>query len=330
MTTQIVILAAGMGSRLGRSLPKPLTELNDGRSIMQQQFDNIHQAFGADVSVTSVVGYKLEHIVEAFPDATYVYNERYDQTNTSKSLLRALQASKDGGVLWMNGDVVFDPEALVRAGDLVARDQSFVSVNTAKVSDEEVKYTTDANGHIRELSKTVVAGDEVDADGLAEPADHGLGELLDVAVRVGRVLDLLVGHLRGVDADERTVGGDEVTGAHERFGVEHDVAVHPQHAAVLRRLQGAQQGLAGVGLVVALVVDERRLGEGLDDVLELVADDDRDLHVGAEGLVDVVELLLHDAAAVAEFGERLRQRAAESAAHARREDHDLSRHGPSP
>jgi choline kinase len=158
MTTQIVILAAGMGSRLGRSLPKPLTELNDGRSIMQQQVDNIYQAFGADVSITTVVGYKLEHIVEAFPDHSYVYNERYDQTNTSKSLLRALQASKDGGVLWMNGDVVFDPEALVRAGDLVARERSFVSVNTAKVSDEEVKYTTDSKGHIKELSKTVEGG----------------------------------------------------------------------------------------------------------------------------------------------------------------------------
>lgn len=158
MTTQIVILAAGMGSRLGRSLPKPLTELSDGRTIMKQQFDNIHQAFGNDVNVTIVVGYKLEHIIEAFPHADFVYNEQYDQTNTSKSLLRALQASKDGGVLWMNGDVVFDPEALVRAGDLVARDQSFVSINTAKVSDEEVKYTVDAEGFIDELSKTVVGG----------------------------------------------------------------------------------------------------------------------------------------------------------------------------
>jgi choline kinase len=158
MTTQIVILAAGMGSRLGRSLPKPLTELGDGRTIMQQQFDNIHQAFGNDAKVTIVVGYKLEHIIEAFPHAEFVYNEQYDQTNTSKSLLRALQATKDGGVLWMNGDVVFDPEALVRAGDLVARDQSFVSVNTAKVSDEEVKYTTGAEGYIDELSKTVTGG----------------------------------------------------------------------------------------------------------------------------------------------------------------------------
>ena len=155
---QIVILAAGMGSRLGRTLPKPLTELSDGRTIMQQQFDNIHRAFGPKARVTIVVGYKLEHIIEAFPDASFVYNEQYDVTNTSKSLMRALQSSKDGGVLWMNGDVVFDPTALERAAALVALDQSFVTVNTSKVSDEEVKYTTDASGNIQELSKTVVGG----------------------------------------------------------------------------------------------------------------------------------------------------------------------------
>jgi choline kinase len=156
--TQIVILAAGMGSRLGRSLPKPLTELSDGRTIMQQQFDNIRFAFGENAQITIVVGYKLEHIIEAFPEASFVYNEQYDQTNTSKSLMRALQSSAPGGVLWMNGDVVFDPMALERAAALVAREQSFVSVNTAKVSDEEVKYTTDAEGYIKELSKTVSGG----------------------------------------------------------------------------------------------------------------------------------------------------------------------------
>ncbi len=158
MSTQIVILAAGMGSRLGRSLPKPLTELSDGRSIMQQQFDNIRAAFGPKAEITVVVGYKLEHIVEAFPSASFVYNEQYDQTNTSKSLMRALRASKDGGVLWMNGDVVFDPEALVRATTMIEQEQSFVSVNTAKVSDEEVKYTVDAEGYINQLAKTVKGG----------------------------------------------------------------------------------------------------------------------------------------------------------------------------
>jgi choline kinase len=125
---------------------------------MQQQFDNIHQAFGTKTPVTLVVGYKLEHIIDAFPDASFVYNEQYDQTNTSKSLLRALQASTTGGVLWMNGDVVFDPAALERAVAHIERDQSFVCVNTAKVSDEEVKFTVDAEGFIKDLSKTVSGG----------------------------------------------------------------------------------------------------------------------------------------------------------------------------
>ncbi len=158
MTTQIVILAAGMGSRLGRSLPKPLTQLSDGRSIMRQQHDNIRAAFGSDARVTTVVGYRAESIVEAFPEADYVYNDSYDQTNTSKSLLRGLGKTGRSGVLWMNGDVVFDPRVLGRAVALIEADRSFVTVNTSKVSDEEVKYTVAADGYIDELSKTVRGG----------------------------------------------------------------------------------------------------------------------------------------------------------------------------
>ncbi|AOX47041.1 NTP transferase domain-containing protein [Microbacterium sp. BH-3-3-3] len=158
MTVQIVILAAGMGSRLGRSLPKPLTVLADGRSIMQQQHDNIRAAFGRTARITSVVGYRAETIVDTFPHVDYVYNDRYDQTNTSKSLLRALSKSGRGGVLWMNGDVVFDPRVLGRAVELIDADRSFVTVDTANVSDEEVKYTVDAEGFIAELSKVVVGG----------------------------------------------------------------------------------------------------------------------------------------------------------------------------
>jgi choline kinase len=156
MSKQVVILAAGMGTRLARPLPKPLTELRDGRSIMKQQFDNLEAAFGSDFRAMIVVGFKLEAIIERFPSATFVYNEFYDQTNTSKSLLKALRASGDGGVLWLNGDVVFHPEVLTRVTPLIESNQSFVAVNTSKVSDEEVKYTLAADGFIDELSKQVV------------------------------------------------------------------------------------------------------------------------------------------------------------------------------
>ena len=145
-----------MGQRLARPLPKPLTELRDGRSIMKQQFDNLEHAFGSEYRAMIVVGFKLEAIIERFPAATFVYNELYDQTNTSKSLLKALRASGDGGVLWLNGDVVFHPEVLKRVKPLIEANQSFVVVNTSKVSDEEVKYTLAEDGFILELSKQVV------------------------------------------------------------------------------------------------------------------------------------------------------------------------------
>ena len=153
---QAVILAAGMGTRLGRPFPKPLTPLSDGRTIMEQQIDNLRQIFGADVRITTVVGFKLDLILEAFPDVTYIYNEAYDQTNTNRSLLKALRLSTEGGVLWMNGDVVFDPQVLEKVSDLMEADTSFICVDTAVVGDEEVKYTVDDDGYVDELSKQVV------------------------------------------------------------------------------------------------------------------------------------------------------------------------------
>ena len=158
MSVQAVILAAGMGTRLARPHPKALTQLDDGRTIMTQQVDNLESAFADDLRLTIVVGYKLEQIMEHIPNASFVYNEAFDQTNTSKSLLKALRNSAAGGVLWMNGDVVFDPEMFEFLNPYLRDDVSFVAVDTSAVSDEEVKYTIDAGGYISELSKTVVNG----------------------------------------------------------------------------------------------------------------------------------------------------------------------------
>ena len=158
MPIQVVILAAGLGTRLGRPHPKPLTPLQTGESIMRRAVDQLRSAYGADVFVTAVVGFKLGLIIEAMPDIGFVYNEVYDSTNTSKSLLKALRLSQPGGVLWMNGDVVFDPAVLGTIRKHIEGDKSFVCVNTASVADEEVKYTLDDTGHVKELSKTVVGG----------------------------------------------------------------------------------------------------------------------------------------------------------------------------
>ncbi|MGN6781927.1 MAG: NTP transferase domain-containing protein [Marmoricola sp.] len=155
---QVVILAAGLGTRLGKPHPKPLTPLSTGESIMRRAVDALRRAWGDDVYVTAVVGFKLDLVIEAMPDIAFAYNEVYDSTNTSKSLLKALRLSQPGGVLWMNGDVVFDPRVLDRVRAHIEADRSFVCVNTESVAEEEVKYTLDDTGHIAELSKTVTGG----------------------------------------------------------------------------------------------------------------------------------------------------------------------------
>lgn len=203
MTIQVAILAAGMGTRLGRPWPKPLTQLDDGRSIMGQQRDNITAVFGEHARVLTVVGFKLESILEAFPDGLFVYNENFDTTNTSKSLLKALRFSSDGPVLWMNGDVVFDPQVLARLESSIVRGDNVVCVNTAAVGDEEVKYTVDAAGHVNALSKQVT---------------DALGEAVGINLISGKDKPRLVECLAACDEQDYFERGIEL--AIERYGLE--------------------------------------------------------------------------------------------------------------
>ena len=123
---------------------------------MGMQIENITTHYDID-DINVVVGFKKNLIMERFPELTYIYNPFFDRTNTSKSLLRALKKNKDKSVLWFNGDVVFDVKLLDILNEFIAKNESFVAVNTSKVGEEEVKYTL-KDGYIKALSKTVKNG----------------------------------------------------------------------------------------------------------------------------------------------------------------------------
>jgi len=156
---EAVILAAGMGTRLGSLVPKPLTSIQNEKTVLDLQVeqlserDEIHNIF-------VVVGYKKEIIMELFPDLLFVYNSGYARTNTAKSLLLALKKIEDD-VIWLNGDVYFDARILDR---MFTSQESACLVNVSECNAEEVKYDLTPEGYIKNISKTV-----------AEPRGEALG-----------------------------------------------------------------------------------------------------------------------------------------------------------
>lgn len=146
-----IILAAGIGSRLGNSNPKPLTILENNETILSRQVTYLSDYLGED-NIIVVVGYKKELIMESFPNLLYVYNNYFDTTNTSKSLLKALKKNENEDILWLNGDVVFDKKLL---DNIIKCPQSCMAVNTQSVGEEEIKYNVDKHGFLKYVSKSV-------------------------------------------------------------------------------------------------------------------------------------------------------------------------------
>lgn len=145
-----VILAAGMGTRLGGEVPKPLTILNNNKSIINFAVEKISE-FISENNIFVVVGYKKEMIIEKNPNLTFIYNENYQNTNTSKSLLKALNKINED-VLFLNGDIYFDKQIIQK---LIENDYSGVLVDDKKCSEEEVKFITSQDGYIKRISKQV-------------------------------------------------------------------------------------------------------------------------------------------------------------------------------
>lgn len=199
-----VILAAGVGSRLGSPFPKSLSTLPSGERILGRQIRILRESGIREIHV--VVGFKKTLLMEEFPQVLFRYNPVYYITNTAKSLLTALR-DLDDDVLWANGDVVFDPEVVHH---LLAAGGSAVAVDRKRCGAEEVKYRTDGNNLITAISKEV-----------SEPEGEAVG--LNLVARAD--LPALVGALeRCADNDYFEKGLEMLVGRTPYLAV--DISAH--------------------------------------------------------------------------------------------------------
>jgi choline kinase len=167
-----IILAAGIGSRIGKRFPKSLTKLSNGKSIYQNQV-SILKANGIS-EIIVVVGFKKEMIMEVDASVLYTYNPLFHVTNTAKSLLIAMKRLSEDETIWLNGDVCLEKKLVAR---IVKEQGNVIAVNTEACGEEEVKYRTGNDGTITEISKKVV-DPEGEAVGVNKISKTDFGKLV--------------------------------------------------------------------------------------------------------------------------------------------------------
>jgi choline kinase len=145
-----IILSAGLGTRLKSSVPKPLSPLKNEKTIIDYQIEYLSRNIGIE-NIIVVVGHKKELFFKKFPNIKFVENKNYESTNTSKSLLVGLE-DIDDDVIWLNGDIYFDEKILEQ---ILKSENSCSLVNKNHCGSEEVKYSLDKSGNIKDLSKKV-------------------------------------------------------------------------------------------------------------------------------------------------------------------------------
>ncbi|WP_431936255.1 aminotransferase class I/II-fold pyridoxal phosphate-dependent enzyme [Micromonospora sp. RP3T] len=112
--TKAVVLAAGLGTRLGGDRPKPLTPVL-GIPILHRSLTNLARAGVQEVVI--VIGHRAAEVVASVGDRfsgmriSYVRSERYEQTNNAYSLWLA-RGHLNQDVFLVEGDVVYDEDIL--------------------------------------------------------------------------------------------------------------------------------------------------------------------------------------------------------------------------
>lgn len=154
-----IILAAGMASRLRPltlTTPKSLLKVGE-RSLLQRSMDALIANGVTEFCI--VTGY-LHEMIEDFVKkqyadsikVTYIYNKVYETTNNIYSLWLARPFAEGEEVLLLDSDLLYDPQIVTRV--LATDAANVLTLIRHELGEEEMKVVTDAQGSIKEISKT--------------------------------------------------------------------------------------------------------------------------------------------------------------------------------
>lgn len=143
-----VLLAAGVGRRLGHDRPKALLEVG-GRTLLARHLDNLA---AADVPVRVVTGFEAERLGAHVGAAETVHNAEF-----RRGSLLSLSCGLDGldeDVVVMDADVLYDPSILA---DVIALPRGFALDPRTDPGDEEMMIGVRA-GEVRAIRRGKLPG----------------------------------------------------------------------------------------------------------------------------------------------------------------------------
>jgi L-glutamine-phosphate cytidylyltransferase len=166
LNTSVIIIAAGLGSRLKNytdNLPKCMLDFG-GKTLLQRQIEAFKTCGLNEISV--IRGYKKEKI--NYPDLTYFENNEYKNNNILNSLFYAEEALS-GHVVVSYSDILFEKEVVERLM-LSKHDISIVVdidwrgyyINRKEHPIEEAENVIfDANNNVLEIGKIATSKHDV-------------------------------------------------------------------------------------------------------------------------------------------------------------------------
>lgn len=161
---KIIILAAGKGERLmplTMNTPKPLLDMGNGRTLLEEQIDRIVKS-GVIDKIVLVIGYLAEQVeakIRMYIDNNLniktIYNPFYDASNNLISLWFS-KYEMDSDFLITNGDNIFSPDVFT---DFVKKngDGIYLSINVKEKYDFDDMKVAIENNLVARVSKLIDA-----------------------------------------------------------------------------------------------------------------------------------------------------------------------------
>ncbi len=142
MSQQIVILAAGKGTRMGVDVPKVILPLG-GKPVVIRLLENIKRVAQSTKPIL-VVGFKKELVKKTVQDNLgdgYIFVTQFDQKGTAHAALSAKPVVTAKHIIVLNGDMPFTTaQSLEKVIELHTRENSKVTMLPCKLPNFENQY----------------------------------------------------------------------------------------------------------------------------------------------------------------------------------------------